>query len=54
MEELADVQELALVIVEVYFVDPKVYTHLRNFGVSSTQGLQCLICCDSNLSRGSL
>ncbi len=30
MEELADVQELALVIVEVYFVYPKVYTHLRN------------------------
>ncbi len=31
-EELADVQELALVIVEVYFVDPKIYTHenLRN------------------------
>ena len=29
-EELANVQELALVIVEVYFVDPKVYTHLRN------------------------
>ncbi len=32
MEELANVQELALVIVEVYFVDPKVYSHekLRN------------------------
>ena len=30
METLADVQVLALVIVEVYFVDPKVYTHLRN------------------------
>ena len=29
-EELADVQELALIIVEVYFVDHKVYTHLRN------------------------
>jgi len=27
MEELANVQELALVIVEVYFVDPKVYSH---------------------------
>ena len=53
MEELADVQELALIIVEVYFVDPKVYLH-EKFRVSSTQGLQCQICCDSNLSRGSL
>ena len=30
MEALANVLELALVIVEVYFVDQKVYTHLRN------------------------
>ena len=29
MGTLADVQVLALVIVEIYFVYPKVYTHLR-------------------------
>ena len=35
-------------IVEVKHVGDKMTKHIEKFGVSSMQGLQCQICCDSS------